>query len=159
MRRSVVLVALLASAPVLADAPAGQAKPVAPRTAAAAVEKINKLAPAHNAGPPEGGAWAGQFEEGQTLRQAVVLQPNKCYVLIAVGLDGVKELDAMIVSQFPPLPQPITLVQDNTTGPDAIIGDAKSGCYKFTMPRPAPGSVVIKATRGAGLVAAQFFAK
>lgn len=158
MRQSLLVVALLTSAPVLADAPVREAKPVAPSTATGAVEKINKLAAANNAGRPASGAWAGQFEEGQTLRQPVLLEPSKCYVVIAVGLDGIKELDAQLITQLAGMP-PVVMAEDSTKGPDAILGDTKAGCFKYPLPRAAPATVVVRATRGAGVAAAQLFAK
>jgi hypothetical protein len=148
---------LVASAAAFAQAP-GVAKPVAPAAAVGATDKIAKLAQAHNTGRPDGGPWAGKFETGQILRQPFQIMPGKCYSVVAVGLDGIKELDAQIVLQTPPMP-PLVAAQDTMTGPDAVIGDAKSGCFKNPTGLTSPATVVLKATQGAGLVAAQIFVK
>jgi len=105
----------------------------------------------------EGQAFAGQFQEGQTLEQPLTLQPGKCYTVVAIGA-GIQELDAMIAAQ--PLPQlPATpLAQDNTSGAQATVG-GKGSCFKNAAPLAVPAKVIIKATRGAGSAVAQVYVK
>lgn len=105
----------------------------------------------------EGQAFAGQFQEGQTLEQPLTLQPGKCYTVVAIGA-GIQELDAMIAAQ--PLPQlPATpLAQDNASGAQATVG-GKGSCFRNAAPLAVPAKVIIKATRGAGSAVAQVYVK
>jgi hypothetical protein len=105
----------------------------------------------------EGQAFAGQFQEGQTLEQPLTLQPGKCYTVVAIGA-GIQELDAMIAAQ--PLPQlpPTPLAQDNASGAQATVG-GKGSCFRNAAPLAVPAKVIIKATRGAGSAVAQVYVK
>ena len=107
---------------------------------------------------PEGGPFAGQFQEGQTLEQDITISPGKCYTIVAVGL-GIQELDMQLLTQPVPQVPPVMLAQDATTGPQATIGGKASGCWKNPTPLGAPGKVVLKATKGAGIAAAQVYVK
>lgn len=106
---------------------------------------------------PDGSAFAGQFQEGQTLEQPFNIQPGKCYTVVGASV-GITELDIQIVAQAAPLP-PVVLAQDDTTGPSATLGGKKSGCWKNATPLAAPGKVILKATKGSGMAAAQVFSK
>ena len=105
---------------------------------------------------PDGQSFAGQFQEGQTLEQPLNIQAGKCYTIVAMGA-GIQQLDIMLVAQQAPLPA-VTLAQSNTTGAQASLG-GKGQCFRNPLPIGGPGKVVIKATRGAGLAAAQVFVK
>jgi len=107
---------------------------------------------------PEGQAFAGQFQEGQTLEQAINIQAGKCYSVVATGA-GIQELDIQIVAQPMPGLPPVVLAQDNTTGSNATLGGKASGCWKNATPLSGPGKVILKATRGAGTAGAQIFVK
>jgi hypothetical protein len=103
----------------------------------------------------EGGSFAGQFAEGQSLEQPVTLNPGKCYTV--VGASTLQQLDISIVFQQAPLP-PMVVAQSNTQGPQAVLG-GKNACWKNLSPLPVPGKIVLKATRGAGMAAAQLYSK
>src|SRR5262245_12999463 len=108
-----------------APAPTGQAgtsaTPIAPAAAAAAQPILTGLAQKEVAGmQPDGAAFAGQFQEGQTLEQPFNIQPGRCYSVVGVGV-GITELDVQIVLHSPPLP-PYVAAQDNGSGPQAVLG-------------------------------------
>ncbi len=105
---------------------------------------------------PEGGAFAGQFQEGQTLEQPLTLNPGKCYTVIGAAA-GPSQLDLQIVVHQPPFP-PAVVSQSSTQGPQAVLG-GKSACWKNLSPIPIPAKVIVKATRGAGMAAAQVYSK
>jgi hypothetical protein len=106
---------------------------------------------------PDGQAFAAQFQEGQVFEQTINIQPNKCYSVVAASV-GVQELDIQLLFSAPPLP-PQVLAQDQSTGPNATLGGKAAGCFKNPFPIGGPGKVVVKATRGAGLAAAQIYVK
>jgi hypothetical protein len=106
---------------------------------------------------PDGSPFAGQFKEGDTLEQAVNIQAGKCYTVVGASVGGIVELDIQLVAQTAPLP-PVVLAQDSTTGPTATLG-GKGQCFRNPLPIGGPGKVILKATKGAGLAAAQVYVK
>lgn len=142
-----------------APAPAGgggSAQPISPAIAGAAGMILNGLAKQHARGmTPTGQPFAGNFQPGQTLEQALTIQPGKCYAVLGVGV-GIQELNVQLVYHQPPLP-PVVAAQDKTTGPQAIISGAN--CYKVLSPIPIAGKVVVTAASGAGVAAAQVYIK
>ncbi|NUQ74937.1 MAG: hypothetical protein HUU21_15410 [Polyangiaceae bacterium] len=107
---------------------------------------------------PEGGAFAGQFQEGQILEQPLNLAPGKCYAVVGVSLPGVQELDVQIVAQPVPQLPAATLAQDNQTGGIAIVG-GKGNCWKNAAPLAITGKVILKVTKGAGIAGGQIYVK
>jgi hypothetical protein len=107
---------------------------------------------------PEGGAFAGQFQEGQILEQPINIAPGKCYAVVAVSLPGVQELDAQIVAQPVPQLPPATLAQDNQTGGVAIVG-GKGNCFRNPTPIAVTGKVILRVTKGAGIAGGQVYVK
>ena len=105
---------------------------------------------------PDGQAFAGQFAAGQTLEQPINIQAGKCYTIVAVGA-GITQLDITLVAQQAPLP-PVTLAQSNTQGANASLG-GKGQCFRNPLPIGGPGKIILKATSGAGIAAAQVFVK
>jgi len=135
------------------------ATPIAPAAAAAATPVLTAMAANETRGmSPEGGAFAGQFQQGQTLEQPFNIEPGKCYTVVGVGL-GITELDIQIVMQ-PPIPgaPPVPLAQDNQTGPNATLGGG-GNCFKNALPIGGPGKVIVKATGGSGIALAQIYKK
>jgi hypothetical protein len=108
---------------------------------------------------PDGQPFAAQFSEGQTLEQTINIQPGKCYTVIGASV-GVQELDIKLIGTPPaPLP-PQVLAQDSSTGGNATLGGkAGGGCWKNPLPIGGPGKVVVTATRGSGMAAAQVYVK
>lgn len=142
-----------------APASGSSAQPVAPGMTAFATPIITGIAQQQVQGmQPVGQAFAGQFAEGQTLEQTFNIDAGKCYAVIGVGGPGIQELDVQIVAT-PPAPLPAqVLSQDSTTGANATLGGG-GACFKNPFPIGGPGKVVLKATRGAGLAAAQIYVK
>ena len=130
-----------------------QSLPVPPQAGAL----LQGLAAQHTQGmSPDGGAFAGNFQAGQTLEQSFQLQPGKCYTIVAAGL-GITELDVQIVLHQPPLP-PYTAAQDNTSGNQAVLGGG-GNCFKNPLPVGGPAKAIVKATAGQGVAAAQIYSK
>jgi hypothetical protein len=157
--------ALTATAPVAtttapaptASASAASATPL-PLGAAAVTPLLQAMGNSEAPGmKPDGAVFAGQFQEGQTLEQPINIQAGKCYTIISASV-GITELDLQLVAQAAPLP-PVVLAQDDTTGPTATLGGKKAGCWKNPTPLAGPGKVILKATKGAGMAAAQVYVK
>jgi hypothetical protein len=152
-----------ATAPATATTPApagtsatSSATPIAPAAAAIATPALTALASAETRGmSPEGGAFAGNFQQGQTLEQPFNIEPGKCYTVVGVGV-GITELDIQIVGSLGPMTQ--VLAQDNQTGPQAVLGSG-GNCFKNPLPVGGPAKVVMKATGGSGLAVAQIYKK
>lgn len=143
-------------APTATATAGGQATPIA---AAMATPIITGIAQGEVQGmQPEGGAFAGQFTEGQTLEQPINLNPGKCYSVVGVGLPGVVELDVQIALQPLPTLPPTVVAQDNQSGAQAILG-GKGSCFKNPTPIAAPGKVILKVTKGQGIAGAQVYVK
>jgi len=105
----------------------------------------------------EGNVAAAQFQEGQTLEEPVNLQPGKCYTVLAVGA-GVGEVDIQLQLTTPMPGMNPALAQDSGSGQQAALGGG-GNCYKWPWPMAGQAKYVIKATRGAGIVAAQLYVK
>ncbi len=137
----------------------GPATPIAPAMAVAATPILMGLGQAEAPGAqPEGGPFAGQFQEGQTLEQPINIQPGKCYTIVAAGM-GVQQLDVQIVAQPAPMLPPTVIASSNSQGPMATVGGKAAGCFKNPLPIGGPAKIVLKATRGSGMAAAQLYSK
>ncbi len=135
----------------------GQATPIA--VGAAATPIIAGLAAQEAPGArPDGSAFAGQFQEGQVLEQPINVQPGKCYTVIAGGF-GIQQLDVSIVAQPAPMIPPTVVAQSQSQGPMATVGGKAAGCVRNPLPFGGPAKIVMKATRGAGMAAAQLYSK
>ncbi|TKD09272.1 hypothetical protein [Polyangium fumosum] len=134
------------------------ATPIAPAAAQAATLVLQGMAASEAPGmQPDGSPFAAQFQEGQVLEQAINIEAGKCYSVIASGV-GIQQLDVQLVLHAAPLP-PQILAQSNGQGATAILGGKANGCFKNPLPIGGPGKVIVKATRGAGLAAAQIYKK
>jgi len=137
----------------------GQAQPMAPGAAAAATPILVALGQSEAPGAhPEGGVFAGQFQEGQTLEQPINVQPGKCYTVVAGGA-GIAQLDIQLVAQPAPMFPATVLAQSQGQGPQATLGGKATGCWKNPLPFGGPAKIILKATRGAGMAAAQVYVK
>ncbi len=93
-----------------------------------------------------------------TLEQQIMLQPNKCYSVVAVGMPPISELNVQILAvTIIPGMAPV-LATDQDTGASATLGK-KPNCYKWALPLPAAVKVVVTAAGGQGVAAAQVFEK
>jgi hypothetical protein len=141
-----------------ATATTSAATPLPPLAAAAVTPVLAGLASTEAPGmKPDSSPFAGQFKEGDTLEQPVNIQAGKCYTVVGASVGGIIELDIQLVAQTAPLPA-VVLAQDSTTGPTATLG-GKGQCFRNPLPIGGPGKVILKATKGAGLAAAQVFVK
>jgi hypothetical protein len=107
---------------------------------------------------PSGVPFAGSFQEGQTLEQAINIEPGKCYTVVATGM-GVQQVDLQLVVQPAPMFPPAVVAQSQASGTTAVIGGKAAGCWKNALPTGGPGKIILKATRGAGMAAAQVYMK
>jgi hypothetical protein len=100
----------------------------------------------------------GNVGAAQTLEQQIMLQPNKCYSVVAIGLPPISELNVQFVAvAIVPGMAPVLAV-DQDTGPSAVLGK-KPNCYKWALPLPVSVRAVVSAAGGQGLAAAQIFEK
>ena len=53
----------------------------------------------------------------------------------------------------------VVLAQATGNGPTTVLGGKASGCFKNATPLGGPGKVIIKATKGSGIAAAQVYSK
>lgn len=136
------------------------ATPLAPAAAAVAQPIIQALAASEVPGmQPDGSSFAGQFQEGQILEQPVNIQAGKCYSVIAGGM-GITQLDVQLVIQpMPQLPAQVLAQSSPGQGGTAVLGGKGNGCFKNPLPVGGPGKVIVKATKGAGVAAAQVYIK
>ncbi len=137
----------------------GSATPIAPAAAAAATPVLQAMAANEVKGmQPDGGAFAGQFQQGQSLEQPFNIQPGKCYSVVGVGI-GITQLSIQIQAQatIPGMP-PVTLAQSNGSGPNATLGGG-GNCFKNPLPIGGPAKVVMTATGGSGIALGQIFSK
>jgi hypothetical protein len=142
--------------PGMATPPQGQAQAIDPSLAAAAQALVTQLAAqqAPAGAKPLGSLVAGNFSQGSSLETQVQLQPGKCYTVVGAGLPNVTELNLQFVAVMPP----IVLAQDNSTGPQAVLGP-KPNCFKQALPVPTPAKLVITVSGGSGIAGAQIFEK
>jgi hypothetical protein len=131
-----------------------------PAIAAAAQPMLTALASKETVAGSKalGAAFVGNVGGGQTLEQQIMLQPNKCYSAVAVGMPPIAELNVQFVAvTIIPGMAPI-LATDQDTGPSATLGK-KPNCYKWALPLPVAVRVVVSAAGGQGVAAAQVFEK
>jgi hypothetical protein len=130
-----------------------------PAAAAAAAAILMPLGAAEAPGAqPDGAAFGGQFQEGQTLEQPINIAAGKCYTVVAASM-GVQHLDVQLVAQPAPQFPPTVIAQSQGGGPTAVLGGKSGGCFKNPLPIGGPAKVVLRATRGAGMAAAQVYVK
>lgn len=134
------------------------ATPIPPAMAAVATPMMQGVAGNEAKGmQPDGVSFAANFQQGQIFEQPFTVQANKCYTVVAVGIN-ITELDLMIVADTIPGQPPVQLAQDNTTGPQAVIGGG-GACMRNPLPLGGPAKVVMRATGGAGIGVGQIFVK
>ena len=146
------------AAPAAAGA---QATPIDPAAAGAIQPLLVQLAgtTAPSGAKPIGSLMTANFQTGQQLEAQVQMEPGRCYTVVAAGMPpGVTDIDIQLVAVTPMAGMAPVLAVDNTTGAQAILGE-KPNCYKWAWPIPAPVKVVLTVKAGAGLAAAQVFAK
>ena len=137
----------------------GPATPIAPMLAAPVQPILVSMGQSEAQGAqPDGSPFAGQFAAGQTLEQIINIKGNGCYTIVAASL-GIQQLDISLVIQPAPQLQPITVAQSSGAGPNATLGGKATGCWRNPTPFAGQGKVILRATSGQGLAAAQVFSK
>lgn len=136
----------------------GPATPILPAAAAAVAPLLNQMGQSEAPGAsPEGMPFAGQFAAGQVLEQPITILPNKCYTVVGASI-GITQLDIALVVQ-PPALQAIQVQQSQPAGANAVLGGKAQGCWRNPTPLTGQGKVIMRATAGQGLAAAQVFSK
>jgi hypothetical protein len=144
--------------PVATAASGPTATPLDPAAASMATQALAPLAQQNAPGAkPIGSPIAGQFQQGQTLEGQVQMQSGKCYTVIGVGLPPIQNLDIQLAPFMPVAGLPAAVVaQDQTVGPQAIIGE-KASCYRSMFPMPM--KVIVTVSQGSGVAAVQVYEK
>jgi len=137
----------------------GPATPIAPMAAAVIQPILVSMGQNEAQGAqPDGSPFAGQFAAGQTLEQNINIKGNGCYTVVGASL-GIQQLDTTLVVQPTPLMQPIVVAQSSGAGPNATLGGKATGCWRNPTPLAGTGKVILRATSGQGLAAAQVFSR
>ncbi len=105
----------------------------------------------------EGDLFSGVVQQGGQIQQQFMIQPHKCYAVLAQGGPGVTDVSVQITAKPMaglPLPSAVIAVS-NTTGVAAAI----TPCWKNAFPVAFPATAVVTAKTGAGALAAQVYVK
>lgn len=149
------------AAPTVTAPPAATTPPPPdPAIAAAVTPMLTQLAASQTVAGSKalGAALIGNVGGALTLEQQIMLQPNKCYSVVAVGMPPISELNVqfLAITVIPGM-API-LATDQDSGASATLGK-KPNCYKWALPLPVAVKVVVTAAGGQGVAAAQVFEK
>jgi hypothetical protein len=101
---------------------------------------------------------AGKLAPGVFVEQEIRLEPGRCYALIAVGGDGITELDAEITRMNPVRGKGDSLAADAATGTTAVIGGG-GNCYQFDGKAPTAARFTLRARAGQGVAVGQLYAR
>jgi hypothetical protein len=141
-------------APTVTTAPP---TPLAPEMAQALYPHLATMAQRHvPASHAIGPAFGAIFQQGQRVEQPLLLEPQLCYSVLAIG-SGVTELDLSLGVFTAPGIQP--LGQDTNSGAEAQLGP---GDRCVTIPAGSTAvlaQVVLSATAGNGPALAQIYAR
>lgn len=150
------------TAPVASAPPAASSAPpnmIEPALQQPAIAVLNEIAGREAPGAkPVGETRVGMIGTNQSLEQAVAMRPGKCYTVVAVGLPPVTELNVQLLPATTVPGMNAVLAQDQTVGPQAILGQAPN-CFKWALPVEGSVRVVTTVASGAGLVASQVYEK
>jgi hypothetical protein len=156
--------ALPTAASTVTAAPAGTTPAPAattdPTIAAAMTPILSKLGSTETVAGSKaiGTAMVGNVAPGAPLEQQIMLQPNKCYSVVAVAMPPITELNVQLLAiTIIPGMAPI-LATDQDVGASAVLGK-KPNCYKWILPLAVPVKVSVQAASGQGVAAAQVFEK
>ncbi|HEY6722953.1 MAG TPA: hypothetical protein VI197_02945 [Polyangiaceae bacterium] len=128
--------------------------------AAGAIQMLTPLVAAYvpEGAVPVGPLLAGQFAQGQSLREPLTLTPGSCYTVVAIAAAPVTEVDlaltpAVSVPGFNP-----TAAKDPEAGLVATIGK-KPTCFKWALPAVGSMTLTLTVPAGQGVAAAQVYEK
>ncbi|MEO8904637.1 MAG: hypothetical protein ABI488_19685 [Polyangiaceae bacterium] len=150
-----------ATAPTVTAAPTPPpAATTDPAVAAAITPMLTKLGASEvvAGSKPLNAAMIGNVAPGAPLEAQIMLQPNKCYSVVAVGMPPIAELNVqfLAVTVIPGM-APV-LATDQDSGTVAVLGK-KPTCYKWALPLPVAVKVSVQSASGSGVAAAQVFEK
>jgi hypothetical protein len=131
-----------------------------PAVAAAIAPMLTQLASTQTVAGSKalGTAMVGNVAPGAPLESQIMLQPNKCYSVVAVGMPPIAELNVQFLAvTIIPGMAPV-LATDQDAGATAVLGK-KPNCYKWALPLPVAVKVSVQSAGGAGVAAAQVFEK
>ncbi len=107
---------------------------------------------------PEGDLIASKLAGGQVFEQEFRLQPGRCYTLVAVGGEGVRELDATFET-IGLRGKSDVLARDTSTGTTAVVGGGGT-CFPWQAEATAtPAKFVLRVRDGGGVVVTQLYAR
>lgn len=128
--------------------------------AAGAIQLLTPLVAPHvpEGAVPVGSLVAGQFAQGQSLREPLTMNPGACYTVVAVAAAPVTEVDlaltpAVSVPGFNP-----TAAKDPETGLVATIGK-KPNCFRWALPAAGSMTLTLTVAAGQGVAAAEVYEK
>lgn len=104
---------------------------------------------------PDDEAFAAQFNNGQVYEQDIVLEPGRCYGVVAVST-GITEFDMALVIGEPPVDH--VMGKDELKGWQGVIGTSGQ-CVHVPLPTAEAGKIRITAVAGAGQVIARIYSK
>jgi hypothetical protein len=146
--------------PAVSAAPAAPAATTDPAVAAAITPMLTQVASTQTVAGSKalGTAMVGNVAPGAPLESQIMLQPNKCYSVVAVGMPPIAELNVQFLAvTIIPGMAPI-LATDQDAGATAVLGK-KPNCYKWALPLPVAVKVSVQSAGGSGVAAAQVFEK
>jgi hypothetical protein len=151
-----------ASTPLSSAAPSASANPIAPIEPAlqqTALAILNEVALREAPGAkPVGETRVALLGTNQTVEQLITLKPGKCYTAISVGMLPINEVNIQILPETTVPGANLVLAQDQTQGPQAILGQGQN-CFKWALSVEGRVRVVTTVAVGAGLLGAQVYEK
>lgn len=150
----------IAAPPVATAAPGTPAQALDAASLSIVTQMLAPLATQHAPGAkPVGTAIGGNFQQGQILESQIQMNPGKCYTVVGAALPTVQNLDIELVPLMPVpgLASPV-MAADQTQGPTAVVGGTPN-CFKWALPVGGPMKVILRASAGQGLAAAQVYEK
>lgn len=155
-------VASTSAYPADSAAPASSANPVAPIEPAlqqTALAILNEVALREAPGAkPVGETRVALLGTNQTVEQLITLKPGKCYTAISIGMLPISEVNIQFLPQTAVPGANLVLAQDQTQGPQAILGQGPN-CFKWALSVEGQVRVVTTVAVGAGLLGAQVYEK
>jgi len=117
---------------------------------------VSRAASEFKGSKPIGEAFGSMLPEGGQASQIFMIQPNKCYSVVAEGGLGVADVDVQITGAMGQMPLPaMVFAVDNVIGPQTSI----TPCWKNPTVLAGPAAAVVVVKRGSGIVRARVFEK
>lgn len=101
---------------------------------------------------------ASKLGAGEVLEHELRLQPGACYTLLAVGGEGLAEVDVELQRLSPVRGKSETLAADTTTGTTAVLGGGGT-CFLWSEKTATPARFLVRARAGSGVVVSQLYTR